>query len=599
MKSSRTNTASVPLAPAEPDRTSTRGRRGGKKIPLFLGSLALRSLRDSGFTLAGALGEPIDNSLESRANQVSIVLEDGITPSGKKGIARIIIADDGLGMEEDVLRRYLQIGFSTRYMSNETIGKYGVGAKLAALSVARRIDVWSRAHTDQPWRHVHLDLDQLTDDAQNRENEEVFIDEPDELPFPEGVSPVQEKGTGTVVVWSTVDRLEEGRRARDTNRLRAEIQQEISRMFRYFLDGGIKIEVNGTSLLPYDPLFLMEGTWSDYVLTQEYGSKELRADGRPELQHFGAEVIADENITIAGSVARLRVTLYPREVLRRRFMGGDELAQKLRIPGSEGVISFVRLNREINYTVVPRIFPSAIREFDRFIGVEVIFRPELDGYFGVRHIKRGVEPEDHLREEIRNRLARYISTARKRLKAVWAEAEGTEGQGEYDSIVRAVADVDRTLPKGRAEGPSGAEAEAAVRQLAEDSGREDPSEQEQYVERVREIPLVLETVSFPGQSFIEIQHLAGQALIRLNTRHKFYRELLGPLKRIADAQEDTLTAEDVGETARRAVEALSLMILAYAKAESMHVDPHEQYDELRDYWGMFLHQMLGKVKDVL
>ena len=43
----------------------------------------------------------------------------------------------------DVLHHYPQIGYSTRYMSNTTIGKYGVGAKLAALNyseTARRLE---------------------------------------------------------------------------------------------------------------------------------------------------------------------------------------------------------------------------------------------------------------------------------------------------------------------------------------------------------------------------------------------------------------------------------------------------------------------------
>lgn len=588
-----------PAAPAAKNAAS-----GSDLVPLFLGSSGLRSLRDSGFHFSAALGEPIDNSLESKANRISVVLEDGTTPSGRKGIARIIVADDGSGMEEAVLRRYLQIGFSTRYMSTKTIGKYGVGAKLAALSVAQQIDVWSRTRAGAPWGHMQLDLEAL--EKAEEAGEQIFLGEPDDLPFPPGVGEYVPEGSGTVVVWSKVDRLEEGRRTRDTARLRAEIEREIARMFRYFLEGGIRIEVNGKALLPYDPLFMMEGTYNDVVLTREY---PLPDDGRGGAQggdpgagakprHFAPELIADENIPVGNSFARLRVTLYPREVLRERFKGGDELAKKLNLPGSEGVISFVRLDREINYTLVPRIFPSAVREFDRFIGIEVAFRPELDSYFGVRNVKRGVEPEDHLRDEIRTRLSRYVTTARKRLKAVWAAADTAQHKGEHDPVLRAVADADRTLPKGRVTQPADPDVEGLLRQMASDVGQETEAGINQYVEQHRTLPFVLESMDFPGNSFIEVQHTTDQTLIRLNVRHRFYKELWAPLKKAAEAADGTYP-EEIVELASRGVEALTLLVLAYGKAESMQTNPHELYDELRDYWGMFLNQFMSKVRDVV
>ncbi|HEX8691416.1 MAG TPA: ATP-binding protein [Longimicrobium sp.] len=591
-----------PAAPAAATTTAAKKAGDDDRVPLFLGSSGLRSLRDSGFHFSAALGEPIDNSLESKANRISVVLEDGTMPSGRKGIARVIIADDGTGMEDTVLRRYLQIGFSTRYMSTKTIGKYGVGAKLAALSVAQRIDVWSRTKPNAPWRHMHLDLEEL--EKAEEAGEEIFLGEPDELAFPAGVKEYVPAGTGTVVVWSKVDRLEEGRRARDTGRLRAEVEREIARMFRNFLEGGIRIEVNGKALLPFDPLFLMEGTYNDAVLTKEYPEPDQptpKAGGAAadaKVRHFAPELIADENIPVGNSFARLRVTLYPREVLRERFKGGDELAKRLNIPGSEGVISFVRLDREINYTLVPRIFPSAVREFDRFIGIEVAFRPELDSYFGVRNVKRGVEPEDQLRDEIRTRLSRYVNTARKRLKAVWAAADTAQHKGEHDQVLKAVADADRTLPKGRVTKPADQDSEGLLRQMATDVGQETEAGVSRYVEQHRTLPFVLESMDFPGNSFIEVQHTSEQTLIRLNVRHRFYKELWGPLRKIVDAAEGTYT-EDIVEMASRGIEALTLLVLAYGKAESMQTNPHELYDELRDYWGIFLNQFMSKVRDVI
>ena len=46
---------------------------------------------------------------------------------------------------------------------------------------------------------------------------------------------------------------------------------------------------------------------------------------------------------------------------------------------------------------------------------EVDFNPELDDYFGVRNVKRGVEPHDELRHNLRDRLAKYLPVARAKL----------------------------------------------------------------------------------------------------------------------------------------------------------------------------------------
>ena len=61
-----------------------------------------------------------------------------------------------------------------------------------------------------------------------------------------------------------------------------------------------------------------------------------------------------------------------------QLKSGDEFAHRLRVPENKGRISFLRLDREINYNNVPRIFPRGVEDSDRYIGIEVSFTPELD-----------------------------------------------------------------------------------------------------------------------------------------------------------------------------------------------------------------------------
>lgn len=571
-------------------------------IPAIMTGHTLQSLRDAGYSLAAAIGEVVDNSIEADSNSIAIVLEE-IEEGGKSHVERIVIADDGIGMGagpggEDILQYYLQLGYSSRYMSETTIGKYGVGAKLAALNFAERIDVWSCSDESEGWRHVYFDLEEAL--AAEDRGESVQIELPIRSAIPEELEYLEPDGTGTIVVWSKIDRLKTGRSASNLNEVRVDLEKELSRMFREFITGGIDISVNDTELLAHDPLFLMEGTWADGVLFETH-RRDPVDEIRPIPKHYGAKLIADEQIKVAESTVRLRVTLYPQEVTRQRGKGDDSLAKRLRVPENEGAISFLRLDREINYTNVPRILPSGVQTPDRFIGIEVSFSPELDEYFGVRHVKRGVEPTGDLRDKIRGLLGKFIPEARQMIQNRWGEVSRKEQEhaGEHIGITERVKEANRTLPKGRAkEVESEEEREHSLTKLAEDVGKVDKEEQAAYLERVRDLPFVVESVDFPGSQFIDIQHFSNQVLIRLNTRHRFYRELWEPIREIAGQDPGTVSGEQAVKTARRTIEALSLLIVAYGKAESMDENPGENFGDLRNYWGQFLDTLLGKVKEV-
>ena len=339
--------------------------------------------------------------------------------------------------------------------------------------------------------------------------------------------------------------------------------------------------------------------WPDQVLNKEYKREDLK---KGVVQHFGATVIGEERVKVGSHEATLRVTLYPKEVLRRRGMGGDSLAKQLRVPENEGSLSFVRKNREVAYSNVPRILPGGVIEMDRFIGIEVSFDPELDEYFGIRNVKRGVEPHGELRDKLREQLRKFIPIARKQIEEIWGAAsrEQHEASGEHSAILDAVKDVDAVMPKPRVElEPEAPKPEDVLKELAEDVGFAKPEEQKKYVDDKKDLPFVVESVSFPGSNFISTTHVAGKVIIRLNTRHRFYREMWEPLKAISERDAGTVSGDEAVKAARRTIEAMTLLLIAYGKAESMHPNPVEQYGELTDFWGQFLATLLTKVKNVL
>jgi hypothetical protein len=294
------------------------------------------------------------------------------------------------------------------------------------------------------------------------------------------------------------------------------------------------------------------------------------------------------------------VTLYPLSVTRKRGVGGDNLAKKLRVPENEGAISFKRLGREIAYNNVPRIFGTAVQNPDRYIGVELAFTPDLDESFGVRNVKRGVEPHGELRDKIRTLLTKHIQTARQQLDERWGAVakDDRDHDGEHAPIMDAVKTADKTMPKPRTPVVSSDKVQEALTDLAKDAGRTSENDQKEYVERIKALPFVLESVDFPGTQFIDVKHLNNQVIIRINTRHRFYRELWQPLHEISGRDAGTVSGDDAVKTARRAVEGLALMIVAFGKAQSMSNEP-DNYSELTNDWGKFIDTLMGKVKDVI
>lgn len=565
-------------------------------IPFIKTGQALLSFRDNGYTIEAAIAEVIDNSIEAQANEMHVILFPSET-KGKKSVNEVALLDDGSGMNIETLQYYLQIGFSTRYMSDTTIGKYGVGAKLAALNFGKKIEVWSRQSNSNPWMYVYFDLDEMV--MKEESGEEMFIAPPVQKELPVELAEKLEGKTGTAVLWSKVDRLEEGRHAVSFDELKSHLEKELGRMFRHFIDGGIKLILNGKQLLSHDPLYLMRNSFSDLILKNYY--QKTNDTGKVK-DHYEATLIAKDQIEIDGLTAILKVTLYPKEVTRKRLQGGDDLAKKLRLPDNEGAISFVRMNREVSYTTVPRIFPLGIRESDRFIGIEVSFDPKLDSYFGVRNVKRGVEPHGELRNKIRAALAKYLKTARKQLNEQWGEVENEAKarEGEHSLVIEAAGNANIVMPKGRVKPLSKKKEQEILNDIAKDAiGSDDPEKIKQYIERTKNQPFILESVDFPGNQFIDIKHLPSKVIIRLNTRHRFYREMWEPIKRITEGDPSTFPADEVIASCKRTIEALTLLLIAYGKAESMDENPEEKYRDLTGHWGQFLETLMGRVKDVI
>src|ERR1700687_4278086 len=71
-----------------------------------------------GYSIEDALADLVDNSIDAEASNVLIRFV-----IGPKGIHSVVIADDGNGMDEDLLREAMRFGSRTS-KANSALGKY-------------------------------------------------------------------------------------------------------------------------------------------------------------------------------------------------------------------------------------------------------------------------------------------------------------------------------------------------------------------------------------------------------------------------------------------------------------------------------------------
>jgi Histidine kinase-, DNA gyrase B-, and HSP90-like ATPase len=570
-------------APSPPDQPGN-----GPYADIIQIDTALESMRDSGFDLTAAAGEPIDNSQEAAASIIRVLTR---FDDKKRRIDEIAFADNGTGIDKDIVAHVLSMGYSTRYGQRTSLGRFGVGLKLAGLSLGRRIDIYTKQVSDPAIWHAYIDLGQISRKEQTHivarqangwpaEYEEAMRG-PDGEPF----------DSGTLVLFGNIDRLTAGGHyGTSLEQKLSDLRAFIARTYRKFLDQGLVIELNGKNVTLLDPLFLMDNP----RIIQRYG---------PDLDPRGTPIDEDDIEIADGHYIHVTVTIAPVEFRWEEGIGGikDHLGRDIRdyqIPDSAGKISMVRNGREINYDIVPRLLPQGVDKVDRYIGIEVSFPAVLDEFFQVRNVKRGAVPVDKLREELRKWLDRPIRAARREIRRHWAgvKIQKEAREGEHEDADEAAAQAEQTAPKGQAgKDLTDEETERIIQDVLKDLGLQDDPEQAARIrQKVLTRPFTTIDGDWPGKEIFEIIHLNRKAIVRLNHRHPFIRDIYDPLKEASANGNGELSPEDLVNLARNAKRGLDVLFLAYAKAENLHPDP-TIFDDLRMYWGQFTQSYLREL----
>lgn len=393
--------------------------------------MTVDAMRNSGYkSTTHALAELIDNSLEAGASEIEII---GVSRrddnTGRITLQELAVLDDGAGMNSDHLRGSLRYGHGTRRAERAGIGRFGLGLPNSSMSQARRVDIWS-------WRRgvtnaVHTRL--WLDDVERGQSE---IPAPDKKRIPDVYKDASKcgfKDTGTLVIWSDLDRVE-WKQAATTFR---HAEALLGRIYRRFLakpqerlhtsdsrneeignqrrircisvfedDDRISLEKDGiVDVRPNDPLYLMSGT----SCPEDFGTGPMFIE--LEASPFSVPIsykglIHTVQVRAAYAAPYARDSQDPKAQWPEKLKGLDAG----RTPWGKHAehnrgVSLMRAHREIQ---LDESWTSGDDPRERWWTVEVDFPTSLDEIFGVTNNKQSTTTFqrlarfDHRREKLPN-----------------------------------------------------------------------------------------------------------------------------------------------------------------------------------------------------
>lgn len=550
---------------------------------------ALESMRASDFDCYSAYGEIIDNSIQADATDIRIEFNEREDRSERsKKIGRILFADNGNGMDKEILHTCLKLGKSSRYNDRNGIGRFGVGMTLGAIHECRRVEVYSKVNGGM-WYYTYLDLDEIENGTLTR------------MPLPVQKDPKCDiidyiEDSGTLVIWTKYDKQMD-----PYETVIEETKIWLGRTFRKFLWGEAKgyqeidITINNTKIKAIDPLYfnkyktgfenedsseLDESTKLDWLIPQEVNSKKQK------------------------SKIVIKTSLLPETYRRERFKGKDDFAIDRFINRNEG-LSILRNDREVYYGFIPHTKPSlhgdeSRRNVSRFIGCEISFSAELDQEFAVKNIKRGAVPVRELKKKIVEILRPTFLTKYDTIRDRWSERDREKEENTNDEnsglnisdthgeTNRILKEHKKTLLKKDKAGKEENNLKIVSKVKPDAKGKE----LDKIIKGLQENGITIDEREFVGDSFIDIEH--GNALKTMfyntnSTFYKAYKEILDEIK-----SKNNSIASDYKVL-------IDLIFVGYMLAESQ-IDPEEEFDgasfieELKSNWAISLSKILKRWK---
>jgi len=338
------------------------------------------SLRNSGYDNVSAILDIIDNSVDAKAKEIKVnIFKDA------KDEMSIVIADNGIGMDEKTLGEALKLGSDTKRDEGSDLGKFGLGLVTASWSMCKNILVITKDKKGKLLKN-EMDIDLMV-----KKNEFVCdiskADYNDHACFEKIIG----KSTGTVVILSKCDKIQN----KDINSFTGRLKKHMGSTYRKFIDSEIDFFVNGKNVERIDPLMLNEK---------------------------GTEVYSDDNYDFFTRKKGEKSTVNIKVVILPRYIQAESKDRGINIRNQGFYI--LRNNREIIAGKTLDVFVkhnSANR-----IRIELSFLGALDEKMGVNFTKQGVAPCQEIMDKLKQEIGGQIASIKKVIDKEISEQAGKD-----------------------------------------------------------------------------------------------------------------------------------------------------------------------------
>lgn len=322
--------------------------------------ILIYALQHLGYENDVALCDIIDNSIDADATKIKLVLEND----------RIIIADNGCGMNYKILDQALKLGSEVIREDNTCLGKFGMGLSTASISIGNRTTVITKQKKFNIFLKSSVDVNIV-----KTKNEFLkYIGEGNEKDIELFKKYIQGENGTMVIIEECV-----GIKNKNMNQFANKMKTVIARIYRKFMN-KIDFYVNDTKILIDDPLML-EDKETEVYSDENYEMKWKDKNGRERT-----------------SIINAKLVLLP-------LFQKDE-ARKLKINIPNQGFSILRNSREIAFGYMPK-WITKHNKYNRFRG-EISFLSEMDEAMGVGFTKNGIDMMDSINDILQQYLKAQI-----------------------------------------------------------------------------------------------------------------------------------------------------------------------------------------------
>ncbi|MGN6626645.1 MAG: ATP-binding protein, partial [Tepidisphaeraceae bacterium] len=326
----------------------------------------VQSIRDLGYrSTYTALDELIDNGVQANAKLINIFPAFVKDNKSQKKPDYIVVADDGHGMEPDMIRLAVKWGGTHRHDDRRGFGRFGFGLPSSCVSIGRAYTVYSKP-VNGDWHAVTVDIDEVAKQATSGKGTTTTHRKEQPPKFVIDQMDVTKFASGTVIVIETLDRLDRGSKLSSSFVKNA--MEHFGVVYRKMIP-NIDLRVAGDKVKPVDPLFLdPNARWYD-----DWPVKAKPFEGF----EFEAKNSKGETGTI-----RVRAAWFPFN-FHLKDPNGPFNAQnrndRFKIMKEYNGIMVCRAGRQIDFTMTSPWHTFV--NFDRFWKIEIDFDPVLDEMF--------------------------------------------------------------------------------------------------------------------------------------------------------------------------------------------------------------------------